>query len=259
MSVLRVEDQDRVRVLTLDRPDQLNAFNDALYDAVREALEEAARRPDIAVAVITGAGRAFSAGQDLAELGRPPTHDDGARHGFQPFIEVVESFPKPLVAAVNGVGVGIGLTLLLHCDLVLIAQGARLQAPFVRLGVTAEAGSTVLLPALIGWQESAHLLYTASFMDAARSVEVGLAWKMCPPEALLDQTMEVAAAMAAMPVTSLETTKRLLLDARLDAVRAARARELPAFIGLVGGPANREAMRAFQEKRTPDFTHLDEP
>lgn len=256
MSVLRVEDRDRVRLLTLNRPDQLNAFNDELYDAVRDALAEAAARPGTAVVVITGEGRAFSAGQDLSEMARRPAHDDGKPHGFFPFIETVESFPKPLVAAVNGIGVGIGLTILPHCDLVLIAEGARLRAPFIRLGIAAEAASTVLLPALIGWQETAHLLYTASFIDAARAVEVGLAWKLCHPDTLLDEAMEVAESMAKMPISGLEATKRLLLDARLEASRAARARETEAIAKLAGGPANREAVRAFREKRDPDFTNL---
>ena len=254
--VLRSEDRGRVRLLTLDREKALNAFDDRLYDAVRDALREAADDPGVAVVVLRGAGRAFSAGQDLGELGRPRPHSDGAPHGFTPFIEVLESFPKPLVACVNGLGVGIGLTLLLHCDLVLMAEDARLRAPFVSLGVTAEAGSTFLLSATVGWQNAAHLLYTAEWLDAEQAVAIGLAWRAVPGERLLEETLEVAGRMAAMPIESLVATKRLLLDARLDAVRAARAREAPAFAKLVGGPANREAIAAFRERREPDFRSL---
>lgn len=254
--VLRIDDADRVRLLTLHRPDALNAFNDELYDAVCVALHTAADDPDIATVVITGSGRAFSAGQDLGEMAQPARHNDGARHGFVPFIEAVEAFPKPLVAAVNGVGVGIGLTLLPHCDLVLIARGARLRAPFVRLGVTAEAGSSALLPQRVGWQNAAHLLFTASWLEAEQAVETGLAWRVCEPEKLLDEALSVAREIAAMPVDSLVTTKTLLLDARLDAVRAARERENVGFAPLVGGPANREALAAFRERRDPDFTRL---
>ncbi|MCZ6783923.1 MAG: enoyl-CoA hydratase/isomerase family protein, partial [Proteobacteria bacterium] len=154
--VLDIEDRERIRLLTLNRPKALNAFNDDLYDAVRDALADAAERDDVAVVVVTGTGRAFSAGQDLGEMERSRRHADGEPHGFTPFIEAVEAFPKPLIAAVNGIGVGIGLTLLPHCDLVLIAEGAKLRAPCVTLGVTAEAGSTALLPPRIGWQETAH-------------------------------------------------------------------------------------------------------
>jgi enoyl-CoA hydratase/carnithine racemase len=254
--VLRVEDVGRVRLLTLNRPEALNAFDDDLYDAVREALCEAAASSEVAVVVITGEGRAFSAGQDLGELESPRRHDDGALHGFPPFIETLEAFPKPLVAAVNGIGVGIGLTLLPHCDLVLMADDARLRAPFVSLGVTAEAGSTQLLPETIGWQETAHLLYTAAWIDAARAVELGIAWRSVPRERLLEEALEVAGEIAAMPIASLVGTKQLLLDARLPAVRAARARENVTFARLARGPANREAIAAFREKRKPDFTRL---
>lgn len=255
---MRVESRGAVRLLTLDRPDALNAFNDELYDATRDALIEAGEAPDVAVVVITGSGRAFTAGQDLGELENRPAHADGAAHGFLPFIETLESFPKPLLAAVNGLGVGIGLTMLPHCDIVLIAEGARLRAPFVRLGVTVEAGNSVLLPQRIGWQAAAHALFTADWIDATRAVEIGLAWKVCAPEALVDETLQLAEVIAAMPVASLQVTKQLMLDARLDGVRAARAREGPAFTALEGGPANREAIAAFKQKREPDFRNLPE-
>ncbi|MGE4605255.1 MAG: enoyl-CoA hydratase-related protein, partial [Myxococcota bacterium] len=250
---LRIDKRGRVLLLTFNRPDALNAFNDALYDAVCEALRDAAEDPQIAVVVLTGAGRAFTAGQDLGELGKPTRHPKGERHGFGPFIETLEAFPKPLVAAVNGVAVGIGLTLLPHCDLVLIADGARLRAPFVSLGVTAEAGSTHLLPAAIGWQQTAHLLYTAAWLDARRAVEVGLAWRVLPADELLDEALSVADRMAKMPIASLVGPKRLLLDARLAAVRDARGRENATFGKLVRGPANREAIAAFRERREPNF------
>ena len=255
-AVLRSEDHERVRLLTLSREKALNAFDDELYDAVRDALRAAAEAPDVAVVVLTGSGRAFSAGQDLGELGQPRQHVDGAPHGFTPFIETLESFPKPLVAAVNGLGVGIGLTLLPHCDLVLIAEGARLRAPFATLGVTAEAGSSLLLPVTVGWQAAAHLFFTAEWIDAAQAVAIGLAWRAVPGERLLEEALGVAAKIAAMPIDSLVETKRLLLAARLDAVRAARGREAAAFARLVGGPANREAITAFRERRPPDFASL---
>src|SRR5438093_9268482 len=122
-------------------------------------LVDTAARTDIAVVVLTGAGRAFSAGQDLHPGAAHAV--DGEPHGFGPFMDALDSFPKPLIAAVNGLGVGIGLTFLLHCDLVIIAPDARLRAPFVSLGLTAEASSTYLLPLRVGWQEAARLLYTS--------------------------------------------------------------------------------------------------
>jgi enoyl-CoA hydratase/carnithine racemase len=255
--LLLLEDRGRVRTFTLNRPLQLNAFNDALYDAFAAALRDAADDPAVAVVVVTGAGRAFSAGQDLGELNNRPRYDDDRLHGFQPFMDVLEAFPKPLIAAVNGIGVGIGLTMLLHCDLVLVAEGARLRAPFVNLGVTAEAASTVLMPLRIGWQQTAHLLYTAAWLPAARAVEIGLAWRCVSDDRLMAETREVAAGIAAMPIAALVATKKLLLAARLDGVRAGRLRENRAFAALEGGPANLEALAAFREKRPPDFSRVD--
>lgn len=246
--VLKVEDKGKIRLLTLNRPEQLNAFNDDLYDAVTRALSGAADNDDISVVIITGEGRAFSAGQDLAELETPRQHDDDEPHGFPPFIETVEGFPKPLIAAVNGIGVGIGLTLLPHCDLVYMAEDARLRAPFVSLGVTVEAGNSYLLPATIGWQAASHLLYTASWLEADKAVELGLAFKAVPGDKLLGETLSVAEDMAAMSLASLTATKQLLLDSRLNLVREARSRENVTFAGLVGGPANRAAIEAFKKK-----------
>ncbi len=254
--VLLVSDENRVRTLTFNRPKQLNAFNDELYDACAAALLEAASRSDVAALIMTGQGRAFSAGQDLGELATPPNHSDGKRHGFGPFMAALESFPKPLIAAVNGIGVGIGLTMLPYCDIVMISADARLRAPFVRLGVTAEAGSTYLLPATIGWSNTAHLLYTASWVDAEEAVRIGLARTVVNPAELMGEVRALAERIAAMPVSSLVATKRLLVDARSDAVHAARAREESVFGGLVGAPANLEALQAFQEKREPDFSKL---
>jgi len=243
-----------VATVTLNRPDRMNAWTDTMAAELSAALVACNEDDAVRAVVLTGAGRAFSAGQDLGEMETPRRHEDGRRHGFDPFIEVVEAFSKPLVAAVNGIGVGIGLTLLPHCDLVLMADGARLRAPFVSLGVTVEAGNSALLPARIGWQQAAHLLYTAEWLDAAGALDCGLAWRVCAADALLDEALAVARAIAVMPVDSLVATKKLLVEARLDAVRAAREREVRRFAALLGGPANREALAAFRERRPPDFT-----
>src|ERR1043166_5942728 len=122
--ILLTENKGRIRVLTLNRPQQKNAFNDALYDAVRDAVNDAMEDSSVACVVITGAGGAFSAGQDLSELGSRPKYDDDAPHGFPPFVDALMSFHKPLVAAVDGVAVGVGVTMLLHCDLVLVGPKA---------------------------------------------------------------------------------------------------------------------------------------
>jgi enoyl-CoA hydratase/carnithine racemase len=261
LSVLRVEDHDGVRVLTLDRPDALNAFNTPLYDACAQAFHDATARADIACVVLTGTGRAFSAGQDLGEMAQIDTASAGSGTndpgpGFPRFIDTVAAFEKPLIAAVNGLGVGIGLTVLLHCDLVLISKSARLRAPFVPLGVVPVAAGSLLMRVVMGGQRAALALYTGDWISADDAVACGLALRAVEPDALLAETMGLAERIARQPVSSLVETKRLVLAGRIDAVRAARAREDAAFAHMVGGPANLEALTAFLEKREPDFRAL---
>ncbi len=243
--VLQVDDRDGVRTVVFDRPEQLNAFNQALWDAARDAIAGAAGDDSVRCVILTGAGRAFTSGQDLGEMADPPVFQQGDEPGYRVFMPVLESFPKPLIAAVNGVGVGIGLTMLLHCDLVLMADSARLKAPFVSLGVTTEASASLLLPQAMGWQRAAHLLFTEPWLSAADAVASGIALEAVPDGVLLDRARELATAIAAMPLDSLVATKRLLLAARADAVRAAREREEAEFERLVGTAANRAALDGF--------------
>jgi enoyl-CoA hydratase/carnithine racemase len=260
MAILEVVDDARVRVLTLNRPEALNAFNDELYHAAGAALEEAAERADVACVVITGTGRAFSAGQDLGEMGRlsAATNTDfgDAGPGFPRFLDTLAAFGKPVIAAVNGIGVGIGMTMLLHVDIAIIASTARLRAPFVPLGVVPEAAGSLLMPIVMGNQRAALKLYTGDWVTADEAVEYGLALRAVAPDELMSVTMELAGRIAKMPVASLSATKRVVIEGRIDAVRAARAREDRAFTGMIGQPANMEAITAFLEKREPDFSRL---
>ena len=260
MAILEVVDDARVRVLTLNRPEALNAFNDELYHSAGAALEDAAERADVACVVITGAGRAFSAGQDLAEMGRlsAATNTDfgDAGPGFPHFLDTLAAFGKPVIAAVNGIGVGIGMTMLLHVDIAIIASTARLRAPFVPLGVVPEAAGSLLMPIVMGNQRAALKLYTGDWVTADEAVECGLALRAVAPDELMSVTMDLARRIAKMPVASLSATKRVVIEGRIDAVRAARAREDRAFTGMVGRPANMEAITAFLEKREPDFSRL---
>jgi len=262
--MLKVDDADGVRLITFARPEARNAFDTALYNAVAEALEEAAARDDLAVVVLTGEGTAYSAGQDLGEMGRLSTPEArsaretsaGAEHGFGRFVGALEAFPKPVIAAVNGVAVGLGTTMLPYCDLVLMSTAARFRLPFASLGVVPEAGSTFTLPSVMGWQAAAHAFLTAEWLDAQQALACGLAWRVCEPDDLVPEALDIARAIARMPLVSLIETKRLLLATRLDLARAARGREEAVFANLTGAPANREAIAAFLEKRDPDFTNL---
>jgi enoyl-CoA hydratase/carnithine racemase len=204
--------------------------------------------------VITGTGRAFSAGQDLAEMGRIGAGDqDGGGHGFPRFLDALMTFEKPLIAAVNGLGVGIGFTMLLHCDVVVLAHAARLRAPFVPLGVVPEASGSLLMPAVMGNQRASYFLYTGKWMSADDAIDAGIAYKAVPDGELMHEVFAIADDIAKMPTVSLVESKRLAIAARIDAVRAANLREQEAFSRLAGAPANMEAITAFLEKRDPVF------
>lgn len=252
--MLQVTDHGRVRVLTFDRPEALNAMNNALYWACADALTAAADDPDVAVVVLTGNGRAFCAGQDIAEMSASATDDRG--HGFGPFADGLAEFCKPVIAAVNGIGLGIGATMLPFCDLVVMSETARLKLPFPTLGVAPEAGSSYTFPMTLGLQRAAYHLYTAEWMSAETARAAGLAFAVVPPADLLVEALALAQQIAAMPIASLVATKELIVAARRDAVRAARRREDRVFQHLIGGPANLEAITAFFEKRPADFTTL---
>ncbi len=234
--LVRVEDvegHDGVRVLTLDRPQALNAFDSPLYRATGAALGAARDDDDVKVAVITGAGRAFSAGQDLDEMARLAA-GEAVDSGFPVLLDALQSFDKPLIAAVNGAAVGIGFTMLPHCDLVLAAETARFRTPFAEMGVPPEAGSSVLFPARMGWQRAAEVLFTSPWLSAAEAVECGIALRVVPADDLLTEALALAAAIATAPLVALRAIKATMLAGRADAVAAARAREEEAFAQVLG-------------------------
>jgi enoyl-CoA hydratase/carnithine racemase len=259
MSLL-IHDDNRVRTLTLDRPDALNAFNEALYDATADALLDAAADPSVAVVLLTGSGRAFSAGTDLLEMHQLATNPDFERgkHGFLGLLDALVAFPKPLICAVNGLGLGIGATILGFADLAFMSTTAKLKCPFTSLGVAPEAASSYLFPQLLGRQNAAWMLLSAEWVGATEALEMGLVWKVCEPEDLLPEARRHAELLAARPLSSLVAVKRTMVEPVRAEIAAARERENAAFAELMGGPANLEALTAFAEGREPDFTALPE-
>jgi enoyl-CoA hydratase/carnithine racemase len=242
----QIVDADGVRLVTWNRPETRNALNDELWDATRDALVGAREDPELRCVVLTGAGGAFTSGQDLGEMLEPPDHPDGGEHhGYRGLIGVLEEFDKPLLAAVEGVAVGFGATVLPYCDLVWMARDARCKVPFVTLGVTTEAAGSVLLPQRMGWQAAAHLIFTGSWLSADEAVACGLALRVAEPGQALDDAMAVARQLGALSVDSLQTTKRLMVAGRLDAGRAARQREDAEFARMVGSATNAAALAEF--------------
>lgn len=256
--VLLLDDAARVRTLTLDRPDAMNAFNEALYDATADALLDAAEDPSVAVVMITGNGRAFSAGTDLLEMHQMATDPsfERGKHGFLGLVDALAAFPKPLICAVNGVGLGIGATILGYADLAFMASTARLKCPFTSLGVAPEAASSFLLPRLVGRQNAAWMLLSAEWVDATEALASGLVWKVCEPDDLLPTARRYAETLAARPISSLRAVKETMTAPLRAGIAEARERENACFAELMGGPANLEALTAFAEGRAPDFTAL---
>ena len=163
--VIVTEDLGRVRAITINRPQALNSMNNAVFAGIRDALAAAEGDTGVAVAVITGEGRAFSAGQDLQEM-QDGLSGDGGGHEFPAMLKQLTEFKKPLIAAVNGLGVGIGMTFLAHCDLVLMSTAARLRTPFPQLGLAPEAGSSYTFATRMGWQNAAYVLMSGRWFSA---------------------------------------------------------------------------------------------
>ncbi|BCZ24417.1 enoyl-CoA hydratase-related protein [Mycobacterium senriense] len=247
---LQIDDQNRVRTLTLNRPEALNAFNEALYDATAEALLAAAEDPEVAVVLLTGAGRGFSAGTDLGEMQARITDPDFTlgKHGFIGLIDALSAFPKPLICAVNGVGVGIGATILGYADLAFMSSTARLKCPFTSLGVAPEAASSYLLPQLVGRQNAAWLLLSSEWVGAEEALRMGLVWRVCEPDELLAQARQHAEILASRPISSLMAVKHTMMEPVRPEIVAATARENAHFAELMGAHANAAALADFNKR-----------
>ena len=248
---LQIADENRVRTLTLDRPDALNAFNEALYEATANAIRAAAADPEVAVVLLTGNGRAFSAGNDLKEMQARITDPAMATTGshFSSMIEALADFPKPLICAVNGLGVGIGTTILGYADLVFMSSEARLKCPFTSLGVAPEAASSYLLPQLVGRQNAAWLLMSSEWVSADEALRMGLVWRVCKPDELLSEARRHAEILAARPIPSLMAVKQTIAEPSRPGIEAATERENAHFAELMGAAANADALAAFTDKR----------
>ena len=210
----------------------------------------AADDASVRVAILTGAGRAFSAGLDLSEVGKeiePPVH------GSAGLFEALIDFPKPLMLAINGLGVGFGATICGLADMAFIGESARLRTPFTALGLTGEAGSTTTFPSLLGHQAASWMLYSSAWLDAEACKSAGLVLDVFPDDRLAEEVMGRAQTIAAQPLSALLHTKALLMGPKRERIRAAIRAENAVYAELMGGPDNVEAINAFLEKRQPNF------
>lgn len=234
--MIRIGDDGGVRTITLDRPEARNALTSDAFATFDRTLRHSAVDDTVGAVVVTGAGGdAFCAGQDLKEL---PDIDPLAlgSHPFHAFIETLASFPKPLVAAVRGVAVGAGVTMLPYYDVVVAASDARFLTPFVELGVPAEGGSSVMLAATVGPRLAARMLLLGEWIPAGEALAGGLVTELVDRDEVARRAADIGRRFAALPAPAVAATKRLLAEARCDAVNAACARERAAGLNLYATP-----------------------
>lgn len=244
-----------VLTVTMARPDKKNAITNAMYGAMADALERAESDSAIRAVLLQGDGDSFTAGNDLADFAAVSRGVQGERHVGR-FLAGLARATRPLVAAVQGNAVGIGTTMLLHCDLVYVSETAKLSLPFVQLGLCPEAASSMLLPRLLGHQRAAEKLMLGEPFSAQEALQIGLATRVLPVAELNEFVHQQARKLAALPASSLRETKRLMKGGDKAAVQARMAEEGEVFRCMLQAPEAKEAFKAFFEKRRPDFSQF---
>jgi enoyl-CoA hydratase/carnithine racemase len=248
------ETRERVQRIEIHRPDKRNAITVAMYETMAAALVRAGEDPDVRVILIHGQPEVFTSGNDIVEfLNLPPAGSDSPVVGF---LKQISQCSKPVVAAVTGAAVGIGTTLLLHCDYVVAGESAKLSVPFVNLGLCPEGASSLLLPLAVGYQRAAELLLFGEALDAAQAREWGLVNRVVPDDQAIPQAQARALVLAAKPPTALRTAKSLLKRRLAPLILHTIDEEVASFTELLGSPEAKEALSAFVAKRRPDFSRF---
>lgn len=254
MSDILVHTEGGVSTLTFNRLDKKNSITSAMYAAMADALEAAQADAAVRVLLIQGDATIFSAGNDIGDfLNAPLSTQDSPVFRF---LHGIAQFPKPIVAAVCGPAVGIGTTLLFHCDLVYAGDNAAFSMPFVNLGLCPEAASSLLVPQMFGYHRAAEALLLGEPFMAEAALEVGLVNRVVPPTECNAIAQQQARKLAAKPLSALIETKRLMKKSQGPAVLERMGEEGASFGRMLREPAAREAFTAFMEKRKPDFSKV---
>jgi len=246
MADIRIAVADRVMTVTLDRPAKKNAITDAMYGAITAVLNDAAASDAVHAVLIAGAGDDFCAGNDIGMFAEA-TSGDIALSNAGAFLTTLSTFPKPLVAAVTGRAIGIGVTMLLHCDLVFVATDAQLATPFIDLGLVPEAASALLIPQRIGHVRAFALFALGERLSGARAAELGIANTALPAGDVLDAARAAAIAVAAKPTAAVVATKRLMRDG--PAIASALEADRAAFLRQLATPEAAAAFAAFAARK----------
>ncbi|MCV6586947.1 MAG: enoyl-CoA hydratase [Marinibacterium sp.] len=247
-----VDVADGVLTLTMDNVSKKNAISREMYLAMKDALDAAATDTSIRAVLLRGAGGVFSSGNDVAGFGAP----NGEVPAPVQFVKSLVKFPKPIVAQVEGLAVGIGVTMLLHCDIIYAADDTKFRMPFVNLGVVPEAGSSFLVPRLMGAAKAAELILLGRLFSAAEAETLGLISGVLPQADVAGAAEDAAAALVKQPMGAMMKSRALMRDVNGDEMDARIEREFKLFYEGLQGPEFAEASRAFMEKREPDFSKI---
>ncbi len=245
---------DRVLTLRLNRLDKKNALTQGMYSAMAAAIQAAASNPEVRVLVIAGHADCFCAGNDLADFINTPLGNVDSP--VMLFMRALAGFEKPVIAAVGGIAVGIGVTMLLHCDLVYCGEKTKLNMPFVSLGICPEFASSYLLPRLMGHVRAAELVLLGEGFSADTALQYGLVNALLPNDQVEAKAMEKARQLAALAPQAVRTTKMLLKQWNQPTVKDSIELEAQHFMAMLKGPEAIEAVTAFVQKRKPDFSRL---
>jgi enoyl-CoA hydratase/carnithine racemase len=250
-----IERAEGVLSIVLNRPDKKNAITAAMYQEMADGFYEAEKDATVRAVLMRGNGGVFSAGNDLDDFLNDPPKDLSAPV-FE-FLRRISTCPKPVVAAAAGVAVGIGTTMLLHCDLVYAASATKFSLPFAQLGLCPEAASSMLLPRIAGYQRAAEKLLTGEAFDATEAMNMGFVNGVLDAAELDAYAFAKAKKLAALPASSLRVTKSLMKSAQAVEVQKRMEEEAGHFARMLTAPEAREAFEAFFEKRKPDFSRFE--
>jgi len=247
---IRMQVEENVACIEIARPERKNAITAEMYGQLAEAFTAAASDDAVRAVVLRGAPTVFCAGNDVHDFLQRPHSAGGAAPRF---MKALADMEKPVIAAVNGAAVGIGTTLLMHCDLVYAADDAMFSMPFVSLGICPEFGSSLLVPLAAGYHKAAEKLLYGEPISAEEALEMGLVNRLLPPAEVVEYAMHQAQRFRALPPGAVCETKRLLKSGWRAAVELAMDEEFRTFRRLLDSPESREALNAFLERRKPDF------
>jgi 2-(1,2-epoxy-1,2-dihydrophenyl)acetyl-CoA isomerase len=259
-NILLVEQKEAVRVITLNRPDKLNSFNDELTFKLQDALKEAEKDEKTRAIILTGAGRGFCAGQDLqsrainVEGGQRPPLGDSIRRRYNPIIVRIRRMEKPIICAVNGVAAGAGASVTFACDFRIVAQGASFIQSFTKIGLIPDSGSTFFLPRLIGFTRALELMYSADKLEAEEALRLGLINKVVQADKLMDEAMDLAKKLSQGPTKAFGLTKRAVNRAVFPDLE--ELLDYEASLQEIAGRSDdfQEGVKAFVEKRQPVYS-----